>query len=81
MARDYSIHKHCEASEEHLGWVATHPKYSQLVRDANKEKHLTWRSNWQRRINSLMLCSLTSPAEQSCWDLLQEAEAAKEAQT
>ena len=25
-----------------LGWVATRPKYCQLVRDANKEKGLAW---------------------------------------
>ena len=29
-------------ARKHLGWVATRPKYSQLVRDANKEKRLTW---------------------------------------
>ena len=25
-----------------LGWVATRPKYSQLVREANKEKRVAW---------------------------------------
>ena len=25
-----------------LGWVATKPKYCQLIRDANKEKRLAW---------------------------------------
>lgn len=29
-------------ARKHLGWVATRPKYSQLVREANKEKRVLW---------------------------------------
>lgn len=28
--------------KKHLSWVATKPKYSQLVREANKEKRVLW---------------------------------------
>ena len=43
MASNYSISiGTVKRARKHLGWVATRPKYSQLVRDANKEKRLTW---------------------------------------
>ena len=29
-------------ARKHLGWVATRPKYGQLVRDANKQKRTAW---------------------------------------
>ena len=29
-------------ARKHLGWIATKPKYCQLIRDANKEKRLLW---------------------------------------
>ena len=29
-------------ARKHLGWVATRPKYSQLVREANKDKRVAW---------------------------------------
>lgn len=29
-------------ARKHLGWVATRPKYSQLVREANKQKRVEW---------------------------------------
>ena len=31
-----------ERTRKHLGWVATRPKYCQLVREANKVKRLNW---------------------------------------
>ena len=29
-------------ARKNLGWVATRPRYCQLIREANKEKHLVW---------------------------------------